>query len=106
MTNRLTNEAQTQFYQNFIEENNTNQKNLLTAVNKLLNQSNERSVFPQFIDKQKFADQMGSYFVSKIQDIHTKLDNNAHSLPKDSVDNSSIAITHFNNFTVLTEKTS
>ena len=80
MTNRLMNEARTQFYQNFIEENNTNQKNLFTAVNKLLNQSNKRSVFPQFIDKQKFADQMGSYFVSKIQDIHTKLDILVHTV--------------------------
>ena len=103
-TNRLMNEARTQFYHNFIEENNTNQKNLFTAVNKLLNQSNERSVFPQFIDKQKFAGQMGSYFVSKIQDIHTKPDISAHSLPKDTVDNSSITITHLDNFTVLTEE--
>ena len=98
------NEARTQFYHHFIEENNTNQKNLFTAVNKLLNQNNERSVFPQFIDKQKFEDQMGSYFVSKIQDIHTKFDISAHSLPNDSVDNSSITITHLDNFTVLTEE--
>ena len=47
---------------------------------------------------------MGNYFVSKIQDIHTKLDISAHSLPKDSVDNSSITITHLDNFTVLTEE--
>ena len=70
----------------------------------MLNQNYERSVFPQFIDKQKFADQMGSYFVSKIQDIHTKLNISAHSLPKDSVNNSFITITYLDNFTVLTEE--
>lgn len=44
MTNRLMNEARTQFYQNFVDENNTNQKNLFTAVDKLLNKSDKRSV--------------------------------------------------------------
>ena len=73
----------------------------LLYINCLIREKRDQ-FFPQFVDKQKFADQMGSYFVSKIQD--TKLDISAHSLPKDSVDNSSITITHLDNLTVLTEE--
>ena len=104
MTNRLMNEARTQFYKNFIDENCTNQKNLFNAVDKLLNKSEKRSVFPPSIDKQKYADQMGNYFVSKIQAIHTKLDIAALSLPVDSVDNTPETSIHLDKFTALTEE--
>jgi hypothetical protein len=79
-TNQLINEARSLFYQNFIEDNNSNQQNLFTAAKKLINQGDKRTVFPPFVDKRRFADQMGNYFVEKIQDIQTKLNNMVQGL--------------------------
>ena len=98
-TNQLINEARSLFYQNFIEDNNSNQQNLFTAAKKLINQGDKRTVFPPFVDKRRFADQMGNYFVEKIQDIQTKLNNMVQGLPNFVADNASETITPLHNFT-------
>ena len=98
------NEARSLFYQNFIEDNNSNQQNLFTAAKKLLNQGDKRTVFPPFVDNRRFADQMGNYFVAKIHDIETKLNNMVQGLPEIVADNASETITPLHNFTTLTEE--
>ena len=42
--NQIMNEAQIKFYQDLIEENNTDQRKLFVAAKTLLNQGNQRSV--------------------------------------------------------------
>ena len=79
--NQIMNEARITFYQDFIEKNNTDQRKLFVAAKTLLNQGDQRSVFPPCVSKLKFANQMGQYFEEKIRNIHSKLDNLAFTLP-------------------------
>ena len=85
--NQIMNEARITFYQDFIENNSTNQHKLFIAAKTLLNQGDQRSVFPPCVYKLKFANQMGQNFVEKIGNIHSKLDNLAFTLPIDPHDN-------------------
>ena len=64
---------------NFISENSSNQKELFSAKEKLLNHTDEVS-YPPFNDKLKFATEMGSYFIEKVVNIQVKLDNMASGL--------------------------
>ena len=71
-----------------------------------LNQGDQRSVFPPCVDKLKFADQMGQYFVEKIRNIHSKLDNLAFTLPIDPHDGGADVqptVAQFTAFTTLSE---
>ena len=71
-----------------------------------LNQGDQRSVFPLCVDKLKFADQMGQYFVEKKRKIHSKLDNLAFTLPIDPHDSGADVqptVAQFNAFTTLSE---
>ena len=67
------NEARRKFYSDFIVENYSNQSNLFSATNRLLNQGHEVP-FPPTNDKLVLANEMGSFFVEKIDAIHVKLD--------------------------------
>ena len=71
------NEALRKFYSNFIVENSSNQSNLFSATK--LNQGHEVP-FPPTRDKLVLANEMGSFFVEKIDDIHVKLDRLADCL--------------------------
>ena len=84
--NQIMNEARIKFYQDFIEENNTDQRKLFVAAKTPLNQGDQSSVFPPCVDKLKFANQMGQHFVEKIKNIHSKLNNFAFTLPNDPHD--------------------
>ena len=98
------NEARIAFYQDFIEENNTDQRKLFAAAKTLLSQGDQRSVFPSCVDKLKFANRMGQYFVEKIRNIHSKLDNWAFTLPIDPHDSGvdvQPTVDQFNAFTAL-----
>ena len=104
--NQIMNEARMKFYQNFTEENNTDQRKLFAAAKTLLNHGDQRSVFPPCVDNLKFANQLGQYFVEKIRDIHSKLDNLAFTLPINLHDNGADAqpaVAELNAFTALSE---
>ena len=73
------NEARRKFYSDFIAENSSNQRNLFSATRKLLNQGHEVP-FPPTSDKLVLANEMGSFFVGKIDAIHAKLDRLADCL--------------------------
>ena len=105
--NQIMNEARITLYQDFIENNSTDQRKLLfIAAKTLLNQGDQRSVFPPCVDKLKFANQMGQCFVEKIRNIHSKLDNLAFTLPIDPHDSGADVqptVAQFNAFTALSE---
>ena len=98
------NEVRSQFYKNFTEENNFNQHKLFAAAKKLLNHGDKRVAFPPSVDKLKYVNQMGNYFVEKIHNIHTKLDTLAHELPEIEVYNAPETIAQLSNFNVLTDE--
>jgi antirestriction protein ArdC len=93
------NEARRQFYKNFIEANK-----LFAAAKKLLNHGDKRVAFPPSVDKLEFSNQMGTYFVEKIHNIHTNLENMGHDLPEFEVYNTSETTAHLSNFNTLTEE--
>ena len=104
-TNKLMNDARCQFYQDFILENSSNQRRLFAASKELLNLENKNAVFPPFDDKLEFANQMGTFFVQKIANIHTKLDGMSYDehLHEVSVDVIPDSGTQMRGFAALTE---
>ena len=78
-TTYLMNEARRKFYSDFIVENNSNQRHLFSATKRLLNQGHEVPFLPTS-DKLVLANEMGSFFVEKIDAIHVKLDRLADCL--------------------------
>ena len=67
--------ARTEFYQNFIELNSSDQRKLFAASKKLLNLKHE----PVFTDHslpdcQRLANDIGTYFIQKIERIRSKLE--------------------------------
>ena len=82
--NRLMNEARSQYYRDFINDNSSNLKKLFAAANTLLDQRKKNTVLPPCDDKLELAYTMGSYFVKNITDIGTILDVTAQHLSTDS----------------------
>ena len=98
------NEARHQFYKNFIDTNNSNQYKLFAAAKKLLNHGDKRVAFPPSVHKLEFANQMSTYFVEKIHNIHTNIENMGHYLHEFEVYNTSETTARLSNFNTLTEE--
>ena len=79
--NALMNEARRKFYHNFIQDNSNSQCHLLLAVKKLLNQGDNRVVYPPMDDNSNLPNQLGTFFFQKIETIGSNLDNMAQGLP-------------------------
>ena len=79
--NALMNEARRKFYHNFIQDNTNSQCHLLLAVKKLLNQGDNRAVYPPMDDNSNLPNQLGTFFFQKIETIGSNLDNMAQGLP-------------------------
>ena len=75
----MMNEACRKFYSDFIVENNSNQRNLFSTTKRLLNQGHEVPFQPTS-DKLVLSNEVGSFFVEKIDAIHVKLDRLADCL--------------------------
>ena len=60
------NQARQAFYTNFIDENSTDHKRLFRATKQLLAKKEELS-FPNYQDKSKLANDIGGFFVRKIE---------------------------------------
>lgn len=67
-TTKLMNKSHCEFYKSFIGENSSDQRKLLAATETLLNHTHEVP-YPPFKDKLTFANEMGSYFIEKIDNI-------------------------------------
>ncbi|PFX17382.1 hypothetical protein AWC38_SpisGene18295 [Stylophora pistillata] len=72
--NALMNEAQRKFYHNFIQDNSRSQRHLFLAEKKLLNQGDNRAVYPPVDDNINLANQLGTFFIQKIETIGSNLD--------------------------------
>ena len=80
-TNALMHEARRKFYHNFIQDNSSSHNHLFSAAKKLLNQGDNRAVYPPVDDNTKLANQLGTFFIQKIETISTNLDNMVQGLP-------------------------
>ena len=67
------------FYKSCIGENSFHQRKLFASTKTLLNHTHEVP-YPLFKNKLTFANEMGSYFIEKIDNIQAKLDNVASGL--------------------------
>ena len=76
---KLMNKSHCEFYKSFIGENSSDQRKQFAATKTLLNHTHEVP-YPQFKDKLTFANEMGGYFIEKIDNIQAKLDNMASGL--------------------------
>ena len=81
---RLMNKAQREFYRSFMDENSGDQKKLFCASQRLFNRSIDDSLPPN-LEIRIFSDDLGEYFIQKIDTIRTKLDaeQQPDSLPED-----------------------
>ena len=69
----LMNEARRDYYNQFIEDNSTDQRRLFMASKSLLNMQLDRSL-PPHTDVSLLANDMGEFFITKIGNIRLKLD--------------------------------
>ena len=67
------NQVKQTFYTSFIDENSTDHKRLFRATKQLLAKKEEWS-FPNYQDKSKLANDIGSFFVRKINRIRSDID--------------------------------
>ena len=67
------NEARRVYYNQFIEDNSTDQRRLFMASKSLLNMHLDRSL-PPHTDSSSLANDMGEFFITKIANIKSKLD--------------------------------
>ena len=67
------NQARQTFYTKFIDENSTDHKRLFRATKQLLAKKEELS-FPNYQDKSKLADDIGGFFIRKINRIRSDID--------------------------------
>ena len=72
-TTRLMNKARGEFYSNFIDENGGDQKKLFRASQRLFNGTVDDGLPPN-VDSRTFSNDLGKYFVQKIDTIRAQLD--------------------------------
>ena len=95
-------ETRQEFNTNFIEENSLNQRRLFRASKRLLNVSRDDGVPPN-LHAPTFVNDLGQYFVTKIETIQCKLDIESFDSVTslfDSVtdDSTSVSVTLFTDF--------
>ena len=72
-TTRLMNKARREFYSNFIDENNGDQKKLFRSSQRLFKRTMDDGLPPN-LDSKTFSNDLGKFFVQKIDAIRTQLD--------------------------------
>ena len=78
--NNLMNKARQAFYTKLIEDNSCNQRKLFRVSKRLFNQS-QGDELPPNLHAPKFANEVGKYFVSKIDTIQRQIDADITDLP-------------------------
>ena len=96
--NALMIEARRKFYHYFIEVYGSNQRCLFSAAKKLLNQGDNRAMYPPVDDNIKLANQLGTFFIQKSETIGSQLDNMAQGLLYLRVDHASVSPPRLSNF--------
>ena len=85
------NDVRCKFYHNFIQDNSSSQRHLFSAAKKLLNQGDNRVVYPPVDDNINLVNQLGTFFIQKIETIGSNLDNMAQGLPALPDDHASVS---------------
>ena len=104
IANALMKEARCKFYHDFIEDNSSNQRSFFSAAKKLFNQGDNRAVYPPIDDNVKLANQLGTFFVQKIETIGSKLYNMAQVPPSLPDDHAPVLPPLLSKFSPLTEE--
>ena len=102
--NALMNKARCKFYHNFIQDNSNSQCHLFLAVKQLLNQGDNRAVYPPVDDISNLANQLGTFFIQKIETIGSNLDNMAQGLPALLDDYAQVSPPPLSKFSPITEE--
>ena len=76
----MMNVAKKNFYTNFIAENSMDQGKLFRTAKKLLAKKKVPS-FPGYLDKSVLANDMGTFFIRKIESIRSDIDKVVNSGP-------------------------
>ena len=76
----MMNVAKKNFYTNFIAENSMDQGKLFRTAKKLLAKKKVPS-FPGYLDKSVLANDMGTFFIRKIESIRSDIDKVVNSRP-------------------------
>ena len=95
------NKARQEFYTHFLEENSSNQKKLFNAPNKLLGERKQLR-FPEHINKTMLANDIGRYFLRKIERIRTD-SIHLHPQDQDLVPSDGVTNRTLNSFNNLSE---
>ena len=101
-TTRLMNKARREFYSNFIDENNSDQKNLFRASQHLFIRTMDGGLPPN-LDGRTFSNDLGKFFVQKIDAIRMQLDTNlqTESFLDDNTSSANETVPPFPTFTML-----
>ena len=102
--NAMMKEARRKFYHNFIQDNSSSQRHLFSAAKKLFNQGDNRAVYPPVDDNIKLANQLGTFFIQKIETIGSNLDNMVQGLVALPDDHALASSPPFCKFSPLTEE--
>ena len=101
-TTRLMSKARREFYCNFIDENSGDQKKLFRESQRLFNRTMDDSLPPN-LDSRTFSNDLGKFFVQKIDTIRTQLDTDQQtdSYPEDDTSSADETVPPFPTFTML-----
>ena len=101
-TTRLMNKARREFHSNFIDENSGDQKKLFRASQRLFNRTMDDGLPPN-LDSRTFSNDLGKFFVQKIDTIRTQLDANLQTDPylEDDTSSADETVPPFPTFTML-----
>ena len=101
-TTRLMNKARGEFYSNFIDENSGDQKKLFRASQRLFKRTMDDGLPPN-LDSKTFSNDLGKFFVQKIDTIRTQLDTDQQtdSYSEDDTSSADETVLPFPTFTML-----
>ena len=101
-TTRLMNKARREFYSNFIDENSGDQKKLFRASQRLFKRTMDDGLPPN-LDSKTFSNDLGKFFVQKIDTIRTQLDTDQQtdSYPEDDTSSADETVPPFPTFRML-----
>lgn len=99
----LMNRARKTFYTDFVLENASDQRKLFKAAKTLFSQKNDLN-FPEYNDSNMLANDIGEFFIQKIENIRTELDLSAANSYNPLVEEPAVLDICFDSFNQLSEK--
>ncbi len=102
-TTFVMNCARKAFYTDFISQNSTNQRKLFEAAKILFTQRSDL-LFPEYEDPDVLANDIGEFFVQKIERIHAEFDSSALETSHSSVPEFTELMSRYDSFDILNEE--